>query len=134
MLYQHTNANTINTADMQNSQFCYDRSSVPLYPSGGEAQDARSLPSANNVNHQIGEQTIDYFVSSENSLFFYHNYNMQYSQPRESPSSNSLVSPPRFSLKDKCCQSFPRNFKCTRIYNRNHYYHNHPYQQQQQQF
>ncbi|EFN64627.1 hypothetical protein EAG_03779 [Camponotus floridanus] len=39
---------------MQNSQFCYDRSSVPLYPSGGEAQDARSLPPGNPVNHQLG--------------------------------------------------------------------------------
>ncbi|XP_072762163.1 uncharacterized protein [Anoplolepis gracilipes] len=55
LLYQqHTNANTLNTADMQNSQFCYDRSSVPLYPSGGEAQDARSLPPGNPVNHQMG--------------------------------------------------------------------------------
>ncbi|KAL6431695.1 hypothetical protein ACFW04_007320 [Cataglyphis niger] len=54
LLYQQHNANTLNTADMQNSQFCYDRSSVPLYPSGGEAQDARSLPPGNPVNHQMG--------------------------------------------------------------------------------
>ncbi|KMQ88545.1 hypothetical protein RF55_11949 [Lasius niger] len=50
LLYQqHTN-----TADMQNSQFCYADRSVPLYPSGGEAQDARSLPPGNPVNHQMG--------------------------------------------------------------------------------
>jgi len=54
MLY-HNNANTINPADMQNSQFCYDRSSVPLYPPGAEAQDARSLPPANSVNHQLSK-------------------------------------------------------------------------------
>ncbi|XP_020277820.1 nuclear receptor coactivator 1-like isoform X10 [Pseudomyrmex gracilis] len=66
MLYQqHTNANTINTADMQNSQFCYDRSSVPLYSSGGEAQDARSLPPGNPVNHQIGGNATSEFVRQE---------------------------------------------------------------------
>jgi len=124
MLYQHqhTNANTINTADMQNNQFCYDRSSVPLYPSGGEAQDARSLPSANNVNHQIGEQTLDYLMSCDYSSFFFFNRNMQYSQPRESPPSNSLVSL-RFSLKNKCRRSFLR--KC----NYHHYHHNYTCQQ-----
>ncbi|XP_076655229.1 uncharacterized protein LOC143360357 isoform X2 [Halictus rubicundus] len=54
MIY-HTTANTINTADMQNNQFCYDRTSVPLYSSGpGDTQDARSLPSGNPVNHQLG--------------------------------------------------------------------------------
>ncbi|XP_031827590.1 uncharacterized protein LOC116424817 isoform X8 [Nomia melanderi] len=54
MIY-HTTANTINTADMQNSQFCYDRTSVPLYSSGpGDTQDARSLPPGNPVNHQLG--------------------------------------------------------------------------------
>ncbi|XP_078051101.1 uncharacterized protein LOC144477313 isoform X11 [Augochlora pura] len=54
MIY-HTTANTINTADMQNNQFCYDRTSVPLYSSGpGDTQDARSLPPGNPVNHQLG--------------------------------------------------------------------------------
>jgi len=53
MLY-HNSANTINPADMQNSQFCYDRSSVTLYPPGAEAQDAR-LPPTNSANHQIGK-------------------------------------------------------------------------------
>lgn len=69
LLYQqHTNANTLNTADMQNSQFCYDRSSVPLYPSGGEAQDARSLPPGNPVNHQMGGKSYDFLMSCDNSL------------------------------------------------------------------
>jgi len=71
MLYQHTNANTINTADMQNSQFCYDRSSVPLYSSGGEAQDARSLPSGNPVNHQMGGKSYDFLMSCDTSLFYF---------------------------------------------------------------
>lgn len=53
MIY-HT-ANTINTADMQNNQFCYDRTTVPLYSSGpGDTQDARPLPPGNPVNHQLG--------------------------------------------------------------------------------
>lgn len=64
MLY-HSNANTINPADMQNSQFCYDRSSVPLYPPGGEAQDARSLPPGNPVNHQIGGKSCDFIMSCD---------------------------------------------------------------------
>jgi len=110
MLYQHTNANTINTADMQNNQFCYDRSSVPLYPSGGEAQDARSLPSANNVNHQIGEQTLEYLMSCDYFLFFFFNRKVQFIQPRASPSPNSLKHKSR---------SFVRIFKS--YYNENHY-------------
>ncbi|XP_050453750.1 nuclear receptor coactivator 2-like isoform X3 [Cataglyphis hispanica] len=65
LLYQQHNANTLNTADMQNSQFCYDRSSVPLYPSGGEAQDARSLPPGNPVNHQMGGNVTSEFVRQE---------------------------------------------------------------------
>lgn len=63
MLY-HTNANSINTADMQNSQFCYDRTSVPLY-SSGEAQDARSLPPSNPVNHQMGGKSYDHLMSCD---------------------------------------------------------------------
>lgn len=53
---------------MQNSQFCYDRSSVPLYPSGGEAQDARSLPPGNPVNHQMGGKSYDSLMSCDISL------------------------------------------------------------------
>lgn len=68
MLYQH-NTNTMNTADMQNSQFCYERSSVSLYSSGGEAQDARSLPPGNPVNHQMGE-SCDSLMSYDTSSSF----------------------------------------------------------------
>lgn len=64
LLYQqHTN-----TADMQNSQFCYADRSVPLYPSGGEAQDARSLPPGNPVNHQMGGKSYDFLMSCDTSL------------------------------------------------------------------
>lgn len=69
-LLYHTNANTINTADMQNSQFCYDRTSVPLY-SSGEAQDARSLPPGNPVNHQIGGKSYDRLMSCDPSWTHY---------------------------------------------------------------
>lgn len=69
MLYQH-NTNTMNTADMQNSQFCYERSSVSLYSSGGEAQDARSLPPGNPVNHQMGGKSCDFLMSYDTSSSF----------------------------------------------------------------
>lgn len=65
MIY-HTTANTINTADMQNNQFCYDRTSVPLYSSGpGDTQDARSLPPGNPVNHQLGGKSCDHLMSCD---------------------------------------------------------------------
>lgn len=65
MIY-HTTANTINTADMQNNQFCYDRTSVPLYSSGpGDTQDARPLPPGNPVNHQLGGKSCDHLMSCD---------------------------------------------------------------------
>lgn len=64
MIY-HT-ANTINTADMQNNQFCYDRTTVPLYSSGpGDTQDARPLPPGNPVNHQLGGKSYDHLMSCD---------------------------------------------------------------------
>lgn len=107
MLYQHTNANTINTADMQNSQYCYDRSSVPLYSSGGEAQDARSLPSGNPVNHQMGGKSCDFLMSCDTSL---------------------SSSPPCLSLKNKNCRHHPYQH----MYYHNQYYIH--YRQRQQQY
>ncbi|XP_051158810.1 uncharacterized protein LOC127280078 isoform X8 [Leptopilina boulardi] len=55
MIY-HNTANTINTADVQNqNQYCYDRTSVPLYQMGpGDAQDTRPLPPSNPASHQMG--------------------------------------------------------------------------------
>lgn len=62
---QHTsmiyhNANTMNTGDVANNQFCYDRTSVPLYSSGpGDAQDVRPLPPSNLAGHQLGGKSCD---------------------------------------------------------------------------
>ncbi|XP_043475470.1 uncharacterized protein LOC122507030 isoform X10 [Leptopilina heterotoma] len=55
MIY-HNTANTINTADVQNqNQYCYDRTSVPLYQMGpGDGQDTRPLPPSNPASHQMG--------------------------------------------------------------------------------
>lgn len=63
MIY-HTTANTINTPDMQNNQFCYDRTSVPLY-SSGDTQDVRSLPPGNPVNHHMGGKSYDLLMSCD---------------------------------------------------------------------
>lgn len=94
MLY-HTNANSINSADMQNSQFCYDRTSVPLYPSG-EAQDTRSLPPSNAVNHQLGGKSYDPFMSCDNQ-----------SDPLFQTSSKVPVMPK--TLRDIVCFRAPPN-------------------------
>lgn len=123
MLYQHTNANTINTADMQNNQFCYDRSSVPLYPSGGEAQDARSLPSGNPVNHQIGGKSLDFLMSCDTSLFYYASPSL----PRH---NNAPLK--KNKRRNHRASQYPSYNPCVFKYdhNQNHYY----YQQQQQKF
>lgn len=116
MLYQHANANTINTADMQNSQFCYDRSSVPLYPSGGEAQDARSLPSGNPVNHQMGGKSCDFLMckSCDTSL----------------SSSRSCDSSLKDNNRRRSNRIYIRPYNHVSFHNRNY----HHYQQQRQQF
>lgn len=102
LLYQqHTNANTLNTADMQNSQFCYDRSSVPLYPSGGEAQDARSLPPGNPVNHQMGGKSYDFLMSCDTS-------SLSLSQPRATSSINYNYHPYQHFNSQYHCHQQPR--------------------------
>ncbi|XP_043275325.1 nuclear receptor coactivator 2-like isoform X9 [Venturia canescens] len=57
MLY-HTSANSINNHDVQNNQFCYDRTSISMYGTGpGDPQDARSMPPSNTTGHQMGGNT-----------------------------------------------------------------------------
>lgn len=66
MIY-HNTANTINTADVQNqNQYCYDRTSVPLYQMGpGDGQDTRPLPPSNPASHQMGGKSCDLFMSCD---------------------------------------------------------------------
>ena len=53
MMY-HGTGNTINTADVQANQYCYDRTSVPIYQSApGDAQDSRTALTSN-PGHQLG--------------------------------------------------------------------------------
>lgn len=55
-----------NTAGVQNSQYCYDRTPVNLYPSGpGDAQDIRPPPSSNPASHQMGGKSCDLFMSCD---------------------------------------------------------------------
>ncbi|XP_015108590.1 nuclear receptor coactivator 2 isoform X7 [Diachasma alloeum] len=51
MIYRNSGSN-VNTPDVQNSQFCYDQGSVPVYSSGPE--DSRSMSSSNPASHQMG--------------------------------------------------------------------------------
>lgn len=96
MLY-HNNANTINTADMQNSQYCYDRTSVPLY-SSGEAQDARSLPPSNPVNHQMGGKSCDLLMSCDHHTSSSSPWFLFILKKKKSISQLSLSLPPLPSL------------------------------------
>ena len=95
MIY-HTTANTINTADMQNNQFCYDRTSVPLYSSGpGDTQDARPLPPGNPVNHQLGGKSCDHLMSCDHHFVIITPSPSVYATPPQPPLSvylNYLVS------------------------------------------
>lgn len=78
MMY-HGTGNTINTADVQANQYCYDRT---LYQSGpGDTQDSRTVLATNNPAHQLGgkawiyKQTISGKTNSKNGnsqLFIIH--------------------------------------------------------------
>ncbi|XP_046605214.1 nuclear receptor coactivator 2 isoform X7 [Neodiprion virginianus] len=53
MIY-HSNT-TLNSTEVQNNQFCYDRASVSLYSSGpGDTSNTRPLPPGNPNSHQMG--------------------------------------------------------------------------------
>ncbi|XP_046411089.1 nuclear receptor coactivator 2-like isoform X7 [Neodiprion fabricii] len=56
MIY-HSNT-TLNSTEVQNNQFCYDRASVSLYSSGpGDTSNTRPLPPGNPNSHQMGGNT-----------------------------------------------------------------------------
>ncbi|XP_058799179.1 nuclear receptor coactivator 3 [Phymastichus coffea] len=56
--HQHSSMLYHNAASVQNSQYCYDRTSVNMYQSGpGDAQDCRPPPPSNPASHQMGGNT-----------------------------------------------------------------------------
>lgn len=64
--HQHSSMLYHNTAGVQSSQYCYDRTSVNLYQSGpGDTQDIRPPSSSNPASHQIGGKSCDLFMSCD---------------------------------------------------------------------